>query len=136
VGQDLRWPLLLTASSLATGPVGCVGTLLTIGLTFWFERSSTPFEDWYASLFPDHEVQFAATVFEQIKANESDSTQEVPTPFVDILSYGTLAQKQAVILLITKHFNPVLAATLLVALKDSDSAVRVQAATAMTKKGL
>ncbi|MFQ5738757.1 MAG: tetratricopeptide repeat protein [Acidobacteriota bacterium] len=132
-GKDGRWPLLLGVSTLGTGPLGCAGTLCSMALNRWFQRTSSSFEDWYNSLFPEQQSLLAREVFERIQVAQADPIGQTSAPFADILSYGSLSQKQTVIWLISKHFSPVLAPALLQALKDTDSAVRVQAATAMAR---
>ena len=54
-------------------------------------------------------------------------------PLNDILSFGSFAQKQAAVTLITKYYKPSFAPVLKKALADESNAIRVQAATAMAK---
>ena len=54
-------------------------------------------------------------------------------PFNDILSGGSVVQKQLALAKIARYFRPNLAPLLLQAIHDPDAAVRVQAATAMAR---
>src|SRR6185436_344770 len=53
-------------------------------------------------------------------------------PFSDILFFGTLAQKQELISLMSRSFQPAFAPVLRAALDDANNAIRVQAASAIT----
>ncbi len=134
VGHDLRHPLILTVTTLATGPMGPIGTILTLSLTMWFAKATTSFEEWYEALFPRQKSDSTIELYERIQhGNENLHGDNMPTPFGDVLSFGTLPQKQKVISMIMKNFRPAFAPSLQMALRDSNSAVRVQAATAIAK---
>ena len=133
--RDLRFPLLLTVTTAVLGPFGGFGTLLTILLRIWYARRSKPFEEWHRSMFPDEPLeswQEIMALVENAAQNGEDEEARI-TPFVDILSFGSFASKQAVVALITRQFKPQLSPVLRLALNDSDNAIRVQAATAITK---
>src|SRR4051794_31491717 len=44
--------MLFMVCIIAMGPLGPLGTGLTVALRRGFARRSTPFEEWYAALFP------------------------------------------------------------------------------------
>ncbi len=132
--QDLRIPLLLLTTTAVMGPFGPAGVILTQGLKPWYDRSARAFEKWYASLFPEEAVKFDVRLYRQIQAGEYHHDEESTLmPFIDILSFGSRKQKQAAIALITNNFQPSFAPALRMALNISDSAIRVQAATAIAK---
>lgn len=132
--QDLRLSLLLVTATAFLGPLGAAGTLATIGLWALYRRSSTPFEQWYASMFPEQESKFSMQLYEQIIARPANSGERSGVvPFIDILSFGTVPQKQSAIALIADHFQPAFAPALKRALNDNRNAVRVQAAAAVSK---
>ena len=132
--RDLRYPTVLTATTLTTGPVGPMGTLFAFTLTRLLLSSTTSFEEWYAKLFPDTDADDAVVLAERIQRVQSTTTGDtIPTPFGDVFSFGNSAQKQNVITMIIKKFRPAFAPSLQMALRDSSSAVRVQAATAIAK---
>ncbi len=129
---DVRLPLLLTATTAALGPFGAAGTLATMSLTRWYMRKAVPFEEWYASLFPDTRQRAGDDLAARI-ANADLTAPGSLTPFAEILAFGSLAQKQALIALINQQFRPAFGPILKRALTDGNNAVRVQAATAMNK---
>ncbi len=130
----LRAPALLALLTVMLGPLGAPGTVFILVLTWWFQRSATSFEDWYAALFPEQNMPSSERVFAQIQeADTHGDSQGDSAPFADVLSFGTLRQKQQTITLITRHFHPIFAPSLKLALADESNAVRVQAATAMAR---
>jgi hypothetical protein len=132
---DIGWPLLLTTLLAVFGPLGALGTLVTMSLTRFYSRSAIPFEEWYASLFPERHLDPNSELVQRIRAHLSTGTPGAAgvTPFVDILAFGTLAQKQELITLVTKHFQPAFAPALRMALRDPNNSIRVQGASSVTK---
>jgi len=132
--QDLRIPLLLLATTAVMGPFGPAGVLLSQGLRPWYDRSAMAFEKWYATLFPEEVSKFDARLYRRILAGEHN-LDEISglVPFIDILSFGDRKQKQAAVTLITNNFQPSFAPALRMALNIADSAIRVQAATAIAR---
>lgn len=130
-GSPSRFLVLLAVSTLFLGPFGPLGTLLTLGLHALFRRHATPFEEWYASLFPEEVDEPSRRLFEMLTRGLADAaSQENVTSFTDVLQYGSIEQKRAVISLLSRDFRPEFAPALLSALADPNPAVRVQAATA------
>ena len=129
---DVRLPLLLAAGTAALGPVGPLGTLVTLALARWYMREATPFEEWYRSLFPDTRQQAGDELAERAAAANLDDPASL-TPFADVLAFGSIPQKQALIALINQSFRPAFGPILKRALTDGNNAVRVQAATAMNR---
>ena len=127
--KDLRLPLLLILATCFLGPIGSVGTLVAGVTARLYARSATPFEEWYASLFPD--VERAPRLPQA--AVSGDSERGSVAPFGDILSFGQLSQKQELLTLIASDFRPEFAHVLHMALNDANNAVRVQAATAIAR---
>ncbi len=126
---DLRLPLLLTLATCFLGPIGSAGTLVAGVMTRRYARSATPFEEWYATLFP--EVERVPGLLQGAVAG--DSGHRSVAPFADVLSFGQLSQKQELITLIAGDFRPEFAHVLRMALNDTNNAVRVQAATAIAR---
>src|SRR5262249_37068177 len=54
-------------------------------------------------------------------------------PLIDVLTFGTHAQKQALLTMVMSDFKPAFASVLRAALNDANNAIRVQAATGITK---
>jgi hypothetical protein len=129
---DIRLPMLLTVSTVALGPTGAGGTLLTIILARWYARNALPFEEWYQSLFPDTEQDDNVEMLNRIADSELQGGGSV-SAFTDILAFASLHQKQSLIALISSRFRPLFGPVLKKALLDSNNAIRVQAGTAMNK---
>jgi tetratricopeptide (TPR) repeat protein len=131
--DDLRFPLLLILNGAALGPIGAGGVLLCLLLYWRFGREATSFEDWYARLFPEEIETSSEKLLSRIEQGSRDSSDQAVVPFIDVLAFGSREQKQAMIALITSRFRPEFAPVLRKALQDSNHAIRVQAATAMTR---
>lgn len=132
---DLRLPLLAVGAATVAGPFGAAGSALCALLFAVFRRKTTNFEEWYAALFPDQQIEGARALFQQIVADSRDdnvAAQSVAS-FTDILAFGTFSQKQALIALIATYFKPAFAPALKSALGHPEPAIRVQAATAVAQ---
>ena len=125
---DLRLPLLLVVATATLGPLGAVGTMLTAGLAYQYARSAKPFEEWYAALFPE-----AGPADPLRAALSAGAGRASVAPFGDILSFGSIEQKQELISLVANEFQPAFAPALRLALDDPENAIRVQAASAITR---
>ncbi|MDO9711751.1 tetratricopeptide repeat protein [Paracraurococcus lichenis] len=132
-GRDPAGLLLLLASAV-TGPFGALGGGLCAALRIGFASSATPFEQWYAALFPAVEVSPVEALYERVVLRGSGpEARGGVAPFSDIMALGTVPQKQAAIALIADEFRPSFAPALLRALNDPEPAIRVQAATASAR---
>jgi hypothetical protein len=129
---DKTWPWITAMTVAVAGPIGAIGSLAAILLTAFHRRKASSFEEWYESLFPDSIDDFQFDLMARIRANDSGEGQGV-SAFADILAFGTIAQKQELITLVTKHFEPRFAGVLKLALDDANNATRVQAASSVAK---
>jgi tetratricopeptide (TPR) repeat protein len=129
---DVRLPLLLIAGTAALGPVGPAGTLVAMALTRWYMRGAVPFDEWYRALFPETAEEPGDAFAKQV-ANSAQDDPAGLAPFSEILAFGSVQQKQALIALINRSFRPAFGQILKRALTDSNNAIRVQAATAMNR---
>jgi len=130
-GRAARLGTLLAISTAFMGPVGVAGTVLTAAIYLVLSRHSTAFEEWYVSLFPEHEHEFARELYANLSTGRESAGDAVAlSSFSDILTFGTVEQKRAVISVLAQNFRAELAPALTIALADADPAVRVQAATA------
>lgn len=126
-----RHTILLALMTFALGPVGALGSMLSVCLEGAFRPYASPFADWYDRIFVE-EDELENDVFLQRLAIGGDpvSGSIQLTSFRDILAFGTIDQKQAIIALIARRFTPAFAPALRLALEDPIAAVRVQAAAA------
>jgi hypothetical protein len=132
VRTDVRMPLLLLTGTAALGPVGPVATLVVMALTRWFMRSAITFDEWYQALFPEGADDQSGELARQAALADLDNPASL-APFSEMLSFGSLHQKQVLIALMNRSFRPAFGPILKLALTDANNAVRVQAATAMNR---
>ena len=130
-GRDLRLNFLLFCFTLTLGPAGACATLLTAAMASLFSRKTRPFEEWYRALFPD-EATTESGLLEEIQAQRLQEERSI-MPLIDVLTFGTHHQKQALLTMVTSNFKPAFAPVLKTALNDPNNAIRVQAATGITK---
>jgi hypothetical protein len=130
--RSARHPLLLWLSTAVFGPLGSAGVLLAMTLEWHYARRSTPVDQWHAMLFPPNQVDKHAELWRRVgrRASDRPATKQV-IPFLDILAFGSIRQRQAVIALIAQRFDPAFAPALKAALHDEHNVIRVQAATAV-----
>jgi polysaccharide biosynthesis protein PelE len=133
-GRDNPTFLLFIICILAMGPLGPLGIALIVVLRRSFARRATSFEDWYAALFPRITATPTQTLYERIVLRGGGPTRRsTVTSFMDVMAFGTVPQKQAVIAMATDGFCPMFAPALQSALNDAEPAIRVQAATAFAR---
>jgi hypothetical protein len=129
--RSARTLWLLAVSFGGLGILGAAGTMLSVVLGLHYDRHATPVDEWRRALFPEAEVDKDEALWALVGTRKSDHRTTV-APFVDVLEHGSLAQKQAIVALIARHFRPAFAPALRLALRDPQNAVRVQAATAVS----
>jgi hypothetical protein len=105
-----------------------------MGLEHYYAGRATEIEAWHATLFPSGQVDANAELWRRIgqRASDRPAAQQV-TPFLDVLAFGSVPQRQAVIAIIAQQFEPAFATALRAALRDEHNVVRVQAATAIAR---
>jgi tetratricopeptide (TPR) repeat protein len=130
-GKDLRPGLMLFAYTLGLGPLGPIAAFLTAFLTWIYSKHTKPFDEWYRALFPD-EIGDDNRLIADLIPQES-AQQDSIVPLIDILAFGSHAQKQALLVMVTNNFKPAFAAVLKTAINDADNSIRVQGATAIAK---
>jgi polysaccharide biosynthesis protein PelE len=132
-GRDAGF-LLLVVATAALGPMGAVGASISAALRRVFARRSTPFERWYASLFPEMAASPTRTLYQRIALRGAGpAARSTVAPFADVIALGTVQEKQSVVTMVADAFRPAFAPALRSALNDSEPAIRVQAATASAR---
>jgi len=129
-----RHAVLLLVSTGAFGPLGAAGVLLAMALEWYHARRATSIEQWHEMLFPPLGVDTQGELWRRIGQRASDRAGDPHvTPFLDVLSFGSVQQRQAVVAIIAQHFRPAFAAALKAALRDEHNVIRVQAATVIAR---
>ena len=132
-GRDAGF-LLLVVATAALGPMGAAGASFSAALRCVFARRSTPFERWYASLFPEMAASPTRTLYQRIALRGAGpAARSTVAPFGDVIALGTVQEKQSVVTMVADAFRPAFAPALRSALNDSEPAIRVQAATASAR---
>lgn len=129
---------LLVLATAAFGPIGPAGVLLALALERWNAWRATSVEDWHQMLFPPIATKLHTDLWRRIGQRVSDRAgdrRNSPrvTPFLDVLSFGSVQQRQAVVAIIAQQFRPAFAPALRAALRDEHNVIRVQAATAIAR---
>jgi hypothetical protein len=108
--------------------------LLAMALEQHYARRATPVEEWHELLFPPPFVDPNAEIWRRVGQRASDRPADAQvTPFLDVLAFGSIPQRQAAIGIIAQQFHPAFAPALKTALRDEHNVVRVQAATAIAR---
>jgi tetratricopeptide (TPR) repeat protein len=132
--EDMSLPLFLALMVGVMGIFGAILCLVMAGIYALNWRHATPFATWFAELFPDNAPDEREAVYERIIFGLDNIASNVDVePFQDIFTYGTLQQKQMALMKITRYFRAQFTPMLMRAVNDNDVAVRVQAATVITK---
>jgi len=126
-----RYAWLLWLSTAAFGPLGPAGVVLAIAVERRQARHATSLDEWHATLFPPSDDHEDAELWRRIGQRQSDQADPDVTSFFDVLTFGSVRQRQAVIAVISQQFRPEFAPVLRAALRDEHNVVRVQAATAI-----
>ena len=124
--------LLLLPLTLAIGPFGVALCFIARVVNIFSATTTINPSEWIESLFEHEKECKTERLYEQIILGHHDSkyTDNIE-PFRDIITSGTVSQKQMALVKIARYFSPQFAPLLWYATKDSNAAVRVQAATTL-----
>jgi hypothetical protein len=116
----------------ATGPFGAAACLIMPLVYLFCARKVTTPTEWINNLFLQEDDE--NELYERLVLGlDNTSTKHNIEPYRDIISCGTMIQKQTAIAKMTRYFNPEFAPILLQALTDLNASVRVQAAASLAK---
>lgn len=126
--------LLFVVATVFLGPLGVAGAAGAALLTRIYAWRATPFEEWYRALFPEERQDRTRELYERVVLRgHGPAERSTVAPFADVMTLGSLQEKQAAIALIASGFRPEFAVALRAALNDQEAAVRVQAASAVAR---
>jgi len=133
-GLDYGITGLLAFSTMTMGFIGVLGTLLTVvHLLIHKEDEELDNDSFHAPLKRRRTLRSRDLYNNIVSGRESFATTTSVSSFIDIMSFGSYEQKQALIALLARRYKPQFAPALRCALADSSSDIRVQAATAVAK---
>lgn len=114
-----------------TSALGAAGAILCQLLTLIHAMFSTPFKEWFQSIFPSVDLNKPEQLYDDLRTgrDEAPRNYEVES-FMDVMRYGTDDQKRRALSKVTMYFSPGFAPVLQYALADKSNMIRVQAATA------
>ena len=134
LGRDARFMMLLTITTAGMGVFGAGGTALSIIFHIWHMRISHSFSEWFATIFPKEKLSRPESLYEDIEYGRDQNPLSYSViPFLDVMSIGSENQKRRALSRMTEYFEPVFAPAFTKAINDNSNAIRVQAATAVTK---
>ncbi len=134
LGRDARFMLLLGTTTTGLGVFGAFGTFLSIILHLWMMQISQTFSEWFAMIFPREKLTRAERVYQDLEFGRDQNPVDYSViPFMDVMEIGSEAQKRKALSRMTDYFEPQFAPAFKKALNDPSNAIRVQAATAVTK---
>lgn len=129
-----RLTLFLLAISAAAGPFGAAICLLAAIVYRFSPRAGLSPAQWINNLLEDGGAGEHELLHDRLGLGlENAASGSNVEPFYDILSSGTIGQKQIAIARIMRYFRPQFAPLLKRAAQDPSAVIRVQAATAMAK---
>lgn len=130
---DPRYLILFALFYLVLGPVGALTIFISIILFLIYLKITQPISDLLTSLLPDIMKSRSENAYERILYRLDDfQPDRVPIPFKDIMAFGSYSQKRMAIEKMLRYYRPEFAPALKMGLQDKSSAVKVQAATAMS----
>lgn len=128
-GHDVAYPMLALITGAAVGPVGILGAGV---LALREGRSRTPSHlvtDWYERIALSTTVAPEERLCEDVNVGRTlDLGAPLPTSYSDAMTAGPLAERQAILGHIARHFHPAYLPALKIALASPEPAIRVQAA--------
>lgn len=131
---DTRFARMAFVSSAVMGVFGTLGTLLSLIQSVFYLRFRSSFEEWYQSIFPRSNVSAPERIAEEIELGRDESPREYSVmSFMDVMVIGSEKQKREALSKMMASFNPAFSGAFKRALADDSSAIRVQAATAITR---
>jgi polysaccharide biosynthesis protein PelE len=112
---------------------GAAGNIFVFFAVPLFKKFSKPFMEWYETLFPDSSQTKSENIYHELVSGrfQPESTHKVVS-FHELIKVGNSTQKQDVIQLMVRNFEPKYAKLIIQTLNDEDPFVRVQAATAVS----
>ncbi|MDP1834911.1 MAG: hypothetical protein Q8K75_03185 [Chlamydiales bacterium] len=130
--RDIRYWALAAIFATFLGPIGLIITLLSAIIYCLFPHRLIDPKALLDELLPEFDDHPIAEASHRLRTGldrvDADTT---PIPFMDVMAYGSMMQKRAVISVCLRYFSPELTEVLRVGLQDSNNSVRVLAATAM-----
>jgi hypothetical protein len=132
--EDLTAAALLFLVVLAAGPAGAVASLLSRAFANRTRVGPEVLEAWYQRLSSARTSDASTELTDRVVAGRViDTRAPPPEHFEDVIANGTLAEKQAALGHMARHFHTDFAPALEAALRSPEPVVRVQAAAVVAR---
>ncbi|MDX2157311.1 MAG: hypothetical protein SFW09_12460 [Hyphomicrobiaceae bacterium] len=127
-GRDTAVALLALVACTAIGPAGALGAAL-LGVTGGQERSRRLIERWYERIAMSTAIDPEMRLHADVEVGRMlDPSAPSPRAFPTVMTSGRLVERQVILGLIARHFDPAYLPTLKTALESPEPVLRVQAA--------
>ena len=128
-GRDTTYPVIGFISGVPLGPFGMLGAALLMLADRRSPHPSPLITDWYDRIALSTNVPADVRLCDDVEVGRTlDLTAGAPISFPDAMMIGPLAERQAILGHIARHFHPHYLATLKIALASEEPLIRVQAA--------
>lgn len=127
--RDVTYPLIALIGGAAMGPLGVLGAAF---LSLFDRRSPSPnplIAQWYDRIAMSTTVAPEERLCEDVSVGRTlDLDARPPISYPDAMTSGSIAERQAILGHIARHFHPAYLPTLKIALASEEPLIRVQAA--------
>lgn len=132
-GHDIRLSALGVLGVATCGPMGAAGSCLAFVLHAARHGSISPTQHASPTSVPAGTQPDADALIRRILATPHQAPRGSVASFNDVMALGTVEEKRAAISLMVARFRPEFTPALKRGLRDADAAVRVQAATGVSR---
>jgi hypothetical protein len=134
-GRDLGGWMLLLIPTIAIGPAGAlVGVALHALPRDGSPRARARLVRWYERISLSTAIDGVTQLCDRVAVGRTiDLSDAPPRPFTAVMQQGTLAERQAALGHVARHFHPHYLPALTLALRSPESVIRVQAAAVATR---
>ncbi len=129
---DLRFVAINALFGTMMGPFGMMTTIFAACVSKLMRTDGIYFEELLQELLPElHEHRITESARRLRSGLERVDVNTTPVPFLDLMAFGSMDQKRAVIGAALRYFSPELTRILRAGLRDPANSIRVLAATAL-----
>jgi hypothetical protein len=126
--------LLTTIAVAATGPLGAVIGLFVLAFSMASAGDQRQLAAWYERIANAVETDEVTRLCEQVSTGRTAAlTGPAPASFTSIMQFGSIDDRQTTLGIIARNFHPDYLPALVLALKNSEPVIRVQAAAVATR---
>ena len=126
--------LLVTFLFAAIGPIGAIASIALLPRSTWQPEQPELLANWYERIANAVETDEVTRLCELVATGRtSDLGGNAPGSFTAIMDRGTIDDRQAALGVIARNFHTDYLTALLLALKNEEPVIRVQAAAVATK---